>query len=86
MSRRVRAGYEAVGWAGLLAPARTPPAVIATLNAAVRQAMDGPEIASRVAELGAEPAVSSPEEFGRFIAAELAKWTEVARQSNISLD
>ena len=79
-------GYEAVGWAGLLAPARTPPAVIATLNAAVRQAMEGPEIASRVAELGAEPAVSSSEEFGRFIAAELAKWTEVARRSNISLD
>lgn len=43
-------------------------------------------MASRIAEFGAEPAVSLPEELGRFVAAELAKWTEVARQSSISLD
>lgn len=80
------AGYEAVGWAGLLAPARTPPAVLAILNAAVRQAMDSDEVRLRVAELGAEMALSTPEEFGRFIATELTKWREVARASNISLD
>ncbi|MBR0664726.1 hypothetical protein GXW71_10220 [Roseomonas hellenica] len=39
-------------WAGLLAPARTPPAVLATLNAVVRQAMDTQEVRSRIAQLG----------------------------------
>jgi tripartite-type tricarboxylate transporter receptor subunit TctC len=79
-------GYEAVGWAGMLAPARTPPEIVAALNAAVVQAMDEPEVRARVAELGAVVALQSPEEFGRFIAAELAKWRQVSRERNIRLD
>lgn len=79
-------GYEAVGWAGMLAPARTPPEIVAAVNAAVVQAMDEPEVRARVSELGAVVALQSPEEFGRFIAAELAKWRQVSRERNIRLD
>lgn len=79
-------GYEASAWYGLFAPAGTPPAVIAKLNAEVVRALNDPALRQRLATLGAEPAGSSPEELARFVRAEYDKWGRVVREAGIRLD
>jgi tripartite-type tricarboxylate transporter receptor subunit TctC len=71
------AGYESVGWFGLVAPAGTPPAIVGRLNQAVVAALQDPEIAGRFAAVGAQPASSSPDAFGAAIRSEIAKWAKV---------
>ncbi|MDB5946847.1 MAG: tripartite tricarboxylate transporter substrate binding protein, partial [Ramlibacter sp.] len=70
-------GYSAVGWFGLLAPAATPKPVVAKLAADIGAALDNPEVVKTMLAAGAEPADGTPEEFGRFINDELAKWGEL---------
>lgn len=79
-------GYEASAWYGLFAPAGTPPAVIAKLNAEVVRALSDPALRQRLATLGAEPAGSSPGELARFVRAEYDKWGRVVREAGIRLD
>jgi tripartite-type tricarboxylate transporter receptor subunit TctC len=70
-------GYEAVGWFGLLAPAHTPDDVVQKLNAASVDILKSNDVRERLAQLGAEPHPMSPAEYGRFIDADLKKWTAV---------
>lgn len=70
-------GYEAVGWFGLLAPAHTPEAIVEKLNAATVEILQSPDVRERLAKLGAEPHPMTPSQYGRFITADLAKWTQV---------
>jgi tripartite-type tricarboxylate transporter receptor subunit TctC len=79
-------GYEASTFIGVLAPADTPKAVIAKLNAAVRTVMETPAVLEKLRGLGTEPGSSSPEEFRRLIADELAKWREVAQKAGLKFD
>jgi tripartite-type tricarboxylate transporter receptor subunit TctC len=72
-------GYEAVGWFGLLAPAHTPDDVVRKLNEATVEILKSPDVRERLASLGAEPHPMKPDEYGRFIAADLKKWSEVMR-------
>src|SRR6185503_16580776 len=77
-------GYEATAWIGFGAPRGTPPEVIATLNKQLNAALGDATIKQRLADLGAaasEP--SSPAEFGKFIADNIAKWTEVIKFAGI---
>lgn len=67
-------------WWGLLAPAKTPDAVAARLNREVNAILQMPEVRQRYASLGAVVQGSSPEAFGRYIDAEITKWSELARQ------
>jgi tripartite-type tricarboxylate transporter receptor subunit TctC len=76
-------GYESVGWFGLVAPASTPPAVIARLNAAVVKAMKEPALHERLTTLGAEPSPGTPEAFREFISSESAKWAKVVSEAGI---
>jgi len=76
-------GYEAMQWYGLLAPAGTAPAIISRLNAEALKALRSDEMKERLALDGAEPLGSTPAEFATLIKEELAKWTRVARASNI---
>jgi tripartite-type tricarboxylate transporter receptor subunit TctC len=76
-------GYEATGWHGIGAPARTPPEVITILNAQVNAALADRTLSARLAEFGIEPFPSSPAEFGKFIASYSEKWTEIIRSANI---
>lgn len=78
-------GYEAYGWFGLAAPARTPPAVITAINGAVNKALQLPEMKSRLAELGAEPGNFTPSEFLAFIRRENAKWDKLIKDQNIEV-
>ena len=72
-------------WLAVVAPARTPPAIIAKLNAAFREALAAPETRKRLDALGAEVKIGTPEELGRMLAAERAKWTEVVKRADLKL-
>jgi tripartite-type tricarboxylate transporter receptor subunit TctC len=74
-------GYEATAWNGLLAPAGTPKAIVAALNAAVNEILAQGEVASRLAADGAEAGSGSPEDFAAFIRDEVSKWAKVAKSS-----
>ena len=76
-------GYEALQWYGLLAPAGTPPEIVARLQAEVGKALNLPDVKQRLAADGAEAAGGTPAEFSVFIKDEIKKWAEVARAANI---
>jgi tripartite-type tricarboxylate transporter receptor subunit TctC len=74
---------KADNWYGLLAPAKTPPAVIAKLNQAVRAALADPAVRDKLVKSGAIPAPTSPEEFGKLLESELARWGKIIREKGI---
>jgi tripartite-type tricarboxylate transporter receptor subunit TctC len=75
-----------VVWLGVMAPADTPPAVVRKLNLEFVKALQDTEIQSRLAQQGAEPSPSTPEEYGAYIRKELERWTGVFRSTGIKLD
>jgi tripartite-type tricarboxylate transporter receptor subunit TctC len=79
-------GYAAVGWSGIVAPAATPAEIVRRINADVVAILRDPGVAQRMADLSAVPDPGTPEEFGAFIRAEIAKWREVARVANVRLE
>jgi len=79
-------GYEASTFLGILAPAHTPHAVIATLNVALNKVLAMPAVQERFRTLGTDPGASTPEEFGRIISSELNKWRQVARDAHLQFD
>jgi len=76
-------GYSAITWNGLLAPAGTPPEVIARLNDAIVKAMRSPDMKALLTKIGQDPAWSTPEEFASFLRDETAKWTKVIKATGI---
>ena len=70
-------------WYALFAPAKTPRAVIAKLNAAVAAAINDPEVAAKLIDLGAVPATGTPGELADFLKSEIARWGRVIREKNI---
>ena len=72
-------GYEASGWFGVLAPAATPQAVVARLNAAVVKGVAGDDAKARLGAFGGEIATGTPEQFANHIRAEAAKWGKVVK-------
>jgi tripartite-type tricarboxylate transporter receptor subunit TctC len=80
------ADTSADNWYGLLAPARTPAAVIGKLHDAVTAALAAPDIRDRLIEAGAIPAPTTAEEFGDLLREELARWGRVVREKNIKAE
>jgi tripartite-type tricarboxylate transporter receptor subunit TctC len=74
-------GFESTGWFGFVAPARTPPEIIAKLNAAIVTALADPAVLERIRLLGAVPMPRTPDEFGRFIRSEYEKWAKVVAET-----
>jgi tripartite-type tricarboxylate transporter receptor subunit TctC len=72
-------------WLGVVAPAGTPAAIVDKLNAAFRDALARPQARELLANLGADIKVSTPAEFGKFLADELALWTGVVKAANIKV-
>jgi tripartite-type tricarboxylate transporter receptor subunit TctC len=70
-------------WAGILAPAGTPPAVIAKLNAAFNAALSDAEVRRKLAQVGVTPSPSTPEEFARYLKQEIARWGKLIRDKGI---
>jgi tripartite-type tricarboxylate transporter receptor subunit TctC len=78
-------GYESVGWFGLLAPPHTPPEIVKKINEVIVAAMRTREFRDHLATLGAEPKPQTPEEFGRYINADVAKWSKLVKENNVQL-
>ncbi len=80
------AGYDSTGWFGVVAPAGTPPASVARLNAAITAALNDEQIRTSMRNLGVEPAPGTSGAFAAYIASETAKWSKVIRQANIRIE
>ena len=79
-------GFELTVWWGLSAPKGVEPAVIQKLSGALQAVMADPAVKARMADFGAEPRVSSAREFTAFVEKERARWVEIMRTGNITLD
>jgi tripartite-type tricarboxylate transporter receptor subunit TctC len=79
-------GFDLDTWAGLVAPAGTPPEVVVKLNGALRKIIDDPEVQARFKNVGFEAFSSTPEELGEFIKIQLALWGKMIKDANIQLD
>ena len=77
------AGTVADQWAGVLAPARTPPPVIGKLSAALVAALNDPDVRARLKQSGVTPSPSSPEQFGQYLKDEIARYTRLIREKGI---
>ena len=80
------AGFDVANWLGVLAPAKTSPAIVAKLNAELRTAMTDPEMRQQMAAVGVDPATSTPQEFGDIIRKDIAKWAAVVKATGARLD
>lgn len=78
-------GYEAVNWTGVVAPARTPDAIVGRLNEVLREVLRHPAVLARLASDGSEPMGSTPQEFSAFLRREHKKWGDVIREASIRL-
>ena len=78
-------GFNLDAWAGLVAPARTPPAVVAKLNGALRKVIDSPEVQVKFKNVGFEGFSSTPEELGSYIKEQLAAWGKMVKDANIQI-
>lgn len=76
-------GFEALAWWGMFAPARTPPAIVQRVNAEVAAALRDPAIRDRLIGQGMNLLASSPEELGRFLDPQMARWAGVVREYGI---
>jgi len=79
-------GYEAYSWSGVLAPAGTPADIVKRVNADMRKVLNDPETVKGMLAAGAEPMPGTPEEFGAFLQAELAKWGKVIKERGITVE
>jgi tripartite-type tricarboxylate transporter receptor subunit TctC len=76
-------GFVWESWAGILAPAKTPRDIVGKLNREITSVLGMPDIQQRFAALGAEAAPSTPAEFDKFVASEVARVAELARKAGI---
>ena len=78
-------GYEGIGWQGVGAPRNTPAEIIDKLNKEINAGLGDPRIKARVADLGGTVFISSPADFGAFIAAYTEKWAKVIKFSGAKI-
>ena len=79
-------GYEASGWLGVGAPAKTPPDIVAKLNQSISAGLTNPDVKARLASLGDTVLTSSPTDVQAFLAKEVDKWAKVITAANIKVE
>jgi tripartite-type tricarboxylate transporter receptor subunit TctC len=79
-------GFEAQQWYGVVAPAGLPAPVLKQLNDSLNSVLTAPDLRERLSAEAVEPWPMTPDQFGRFIREDIARWTRVARERNIQLD
>ena len=79
-------GFEAVAWQGIAVPVATPPAIVNRLNQAFMKAHAAPGMKEKLIAAGLTPVGGTPEEFGRYIRSEIAKWSKVAKDIGATVD
>lgn len=78
--------FEVLNWFGMVAPARTPPAIVARLNQEIALALAHPDVRRKLTTEGAEIIASTPEVFGAFIKTEISKWAKVVKAADMKAD
>ena len=76
-------GVESLSWYGLFGPAGMSNAVVTQINQDLKKVSADPAVAKQLLGLGAQVALTPPDEFGRFLAAETRKWAQVAQRGGI---
>lgn len=79
-------GFEYDIWYAMFAPARTPPAVVNTVNQALQAALKDPEVVRQLTEQGAEPSPSTPQELADYIQRDMARWAKVIKERRLKID
>ncbi|MBI4204121.1 MAG: tripartite tricarboxylate transporter substrate binding protein [Betaproteobacteria bacterium] len=79
-------GFEATGWIGIVAPARTPQPIVARLHGQIVKTLNAPDVKERLNTLAFMPVGDTPQQFGKFIQSEIAKWTKVIDRAGIKAD
>jgi len=79
-------GFEVVGWYGVIGPANMPAPLVAKLHGELVKILNQPDIKSRIESDGSEPVGSSPEEFRRYMHADMAKWAKLVKESGAKLN
>lgn len=79
-------GFQAIGWFGLFAPARTPMSTVKKLNGQITSVMEEAESRDRLLALGAEPVSGSPDDLRKLLAQEIAKWRKVIRDAGLQFN
>jgi tripartite-type tricarboxylate transporter receptor subunit TctC len=79
-------GFDAIQWYGVVGPAGLPAPVLATLNDTLNKVLTGPDLRERLAAEAVEPMPMSSVNFGKYIKADIARWTAIARERKIDLD
>ena len=78
-------GYEVDQWYGVITGAKVPAAIVAKLNAGVREALKAPDVVKRMGADGSIPTPSTPDQFGAHIRSEIAKWRKLAKEAKLEL-
>ncbi|MCC6535085.1 MAG: tripartite tricarboxylate transporter substrate binding protein [Burkholderiales bacterium] len=76
-------GFEAASWFGLIAPAGTPPEIVARLNAALVKGISEPRVAQRLSSQGMDPVLNTPEQFAERIKRDLPRWGKLIKAAGI---
>jgi tripartite-type tricarboxylate transporter receptor subunit TctC len=79
-------GFNLDAWAGLVAPAGTPPQIVTKLNVALRKVIDSPEVQAKFKNVGFEGFSSTPEELGAYIKTEIGEWGKMVKDAGIQAD
>jgi tripartite-type tricarboxylate transporter receptor subunit TctC len=79
-------GFDAQQWYGVVGPAGMPPAIVKQLNDSLATVLRAPDMRDKLSVEAVEPIVMTPEKFGEFMRADIARWTELARARGIQLD
>jgi tripartite-type tricarboxylate transporter receptor subunit TctC len=79
------AGFEVLNWFGVAAPARTPPAIVSRLNAAIVKSLQLPGVREKLTSEGSEIVGNSPQEFTTFLKRDIARWAQVIKDSGVKL-
>ena len=79
-------GYEATIWLGLMAPAATPKPVLERLSGEVRKVINAPDVKANWSKQGAVPMGMTPEEFGKFLHEDIAKWAKLVKETGMKVD
>jgi len=81
LSEAALPGFEVTSWYGVFGPAGLPADIVVKLNSEIGSAVTAPEVKERLAALGAEPSVKAPDQFGRYVRQEIARWAKVVKDS-----
>ena len=79
-------GFDVSQWMGIVAPAKTPPAIVQRLHEDIARVVNSPDYANFVRQQGSEPALMGPDEFSALIRSELERWGKLVKAIKVTAD